>query len=104
MDHKKVVFLLNLLISKSISQSGIKEPADFILYYRLDENTAEQVMDEVSKIANEVNGGSTITFSDALTRIGKFHRFGTGTGGPTIFISDAFKVWAPDTWEQIKNT
>jgi hypothetical protein len=70
MDDKQVAFLLDLLIGKTVSQSDIKDPIDSILYYRLDEITADKVLDEVSKIAGEVNGGANVTHTGALERVG----------------------------------
>ena len=102
MDAEQTAFLLDLLISKVVSQSGINEPVDFILHYRLDYSTANAVMDEVSKIADEVRQeGNNVTGLNALERIGRFHR--TGMGAPSEFVSSAFKVWSPETWDKIKD-
>lgn len=101
MDTNQTAFLLDLLISKVIGQSGINDPSDFILHYRLDESTAEAVMDEVSKIAEEVNQGNQVTGANALERICRFHR--PGMGAPSQFVSTAFKVWSPETWDKIKD-
>jgi hypothetical protein len=101
MDAEQTAFLLDLLISKVVSQSGINDPVDFILHYRLDDFTANAVMDEVSKIADEVRRGNNVTGLNALERIGRFHR--TGMGAPLEFVSSAFKVWSPETWDKIKD-
>lgn len=101
MDVEQTAFLLDLLIGKVVDQSGINDPVDFILYYRLDEPTAIAVMDEVSKIADEVTQGDNVTGLNALERIGRFHP--TGMGSPVEFVSSAFKVWSPETWDKIKD-
>lgn len=101
MNQEKTAFLQDVLISKTIGQ--IDELEDLILYYRLDEFTFEQIINEIDRITDERAAGKTITPSDVLARIGIFYRPGMGSGGPTLFVSDAFKVYAPDTWAQIKN-
>jgi hypothetical protein len=98
MDQNQVAFLLEMLIGKFVNRQAIADSTDFILSYRLDETTAENVMNEVSSIANEVNAGSDVTSIDALHRIGRFAR---PVVSPTTFVHDAFKAWAPDIWSRL---
>lgn len=104
MDEQKTAFLLELLISRVVSHVATGDPVGFILHYRLDETTAENVMNEVGHIADEVRSGAAVTKSQAFARVVHFYKLGTGSGGPTLFVSDAFRAWAPDTWEKMTDT
>jgi hypothetical protein len=69
MDEQKTAFLLELLISKVVSHVATADPVGFILQYRLDETTAENVMNEVGHIADEVRSGAAVTKSQAFARM-----------------------------------
>lgn len=61
-------------------------------------------MNEVGHIADEVRSGAAVTKSQAFARVVQFYKLGMGTGGPTLFVSDAFRAWAPDTWEKMADS
>jgi hypothetical protein len=95
-------FLLDMLISKVIGHSGIKDSTDFILNYRLSEDTAEKVMDEVIDIQTRLDRGETVTVIDALTRIAELPYTDPIPSGPEFFVESAFRVWAPGAWDRLK--
>ncbi|MDZ8239295.1 MAG: hypothetical protein RMZ69_19445 [Nostoc sp. ChiQUE01a] len=97
---KKVEFLLDLTIGKLTDITGIKDYIDFILNYRLTENNAIALQDEVTAMEKEIEKGQSITQDVILQRLGKF----TTYGAPTTFISEVLKVLSPNILLKIWKT
>ncbi len=97
-----VQFLLDLVISRVVSGAVSADPTAFILHYRLGEQEAEQIMNEVGSIATEVEHGNQVTSMDAVRRICAIHQ--PLASSPELFAADAVRAWAPATWEKIKNS
>ena len=96
MDSKHLEFLIDLLMHKVLTVTGVDDCSTFILQYRLTEEQAVEIMDEVNNIDQEVKQVGEITYTNVLERIGRFYKPGMGgTGGPVMFVSQAFQTLAP---------
>jgi hypothetical protein len=98
---KEFQFLLDLVISKLIDITGVKDYPDFILRYRLSENNSIALMDEISAIEQEVKQGKTVESNDILNRLGGFHLF--GSPGPITFVREVLEILSPEILLRIYN-
>jgi hypothetical protein len=101
-DFQQASFLLDLVIGRLATGAVPDDPVAFILHYRLSEQEAEEIMDEVGRIASDVQHGSRVTAKDAVRRVLDVHPAPADVS-PELFAADAMRAWAPVTWEKIKN-
>jgi hypothetical protein len=79
-DIDRALFLLDCLISKVNIGPVSGDPTAFILLYRVDEEGADKVMNEVGSIAEGVKQGQKVTGMDALRRILAVYPYGNCPG------------------------